>query len=276
MNKNTDINLCPKIILLLLILSFDIYSYKKTHFSKWPNTLYKTYIINKGLTNFLSYSEYYEDLILYLLLFDIEKGFYIDVGAYDPIKVSVTKFFYSKGWRGINIEPLPGKIELFQKERPNDINLQLAVGEKKGNVTFYIKGQLSSVDEQYCKNCANKTIIEMDTLSNICETYVPKGTQIDFCKIDVEGSEKSVLLGANFINYRPKVFCIESVIPIELTPNYELWEDILIKNNYSFIYSEGVNRFYVDNQIPGLIKRDKYIRKYLKNFRKYRRRHGYH
>ena len=276
MNKNTDINLCPKIILLLLILSFDIYSYKKTHFSKWPNTLYKTYIINKGLTNFLSYSEYYEDLILYLLLFDIEKGFYIDVGAYDPIQVSVTKFFYLKGWRGINIEPLPGKIELFQKERPNDINLQLAVGEKKGNVTFYIKGQLSSVDEQYCQNYANKTIIEMDTLSNICETYVPKGTQIDFCKIDVEGSEKSVLLGTNFINYRPKVFCIESVIPIELTPNYELWEDILIKNNYSFIYSEGVNRFYVDNQIPELIKRDKFIRKYIKNFRKYRRKHRYH
>ena len=276
MNKNTDKNLCLQIILLLLIVYFDIYSYKKTHFSKWPNTLYKTYIINKGLTNFLSYSEYYEDLILYLLLFDIEKGFYIDVGAYDPIRVSVTKFFYSKGWRGINIEPLPGKIELFQKERPNDINLQLAVGEKKGNVTFYIKGQLSSVDEQYCQNYANKTIIEMDTLSNICETYVPKGTQIDFCKIDVEGSEKSVLLGTNFINYRPKVFCIESVIPIELTPNYELWEDILIKNNYSFIYSEGVNRFYVDNQIPELIKRDKFIRKYIKNFRKYRRKHRYH
>ena len=139
MNKNTDINLCPKIILLLLILSFNIYSYKKTHFSKWPNTLYKTYIINKGLTNFLSYSEYYEDLILYLLLFDIEKGFYIDVGAYDPIQVSVTKFFYLKGWRGINIEPLPGKIELFQKERPNDINLQLAVGEKKETLLFILK-----------------------------------------------------------------------------------------------------------------------------------------
>ena len=201
---------------------------------------------------------------------------YNDVGAYDPIKVSVTKFFYSKGWRGINIEPLPGKIELFQKDRPNDINLPLAVGEKKGNVTFYIKGQLSSVDEQYCKNYANKTIIEMDTLSNICETYVPKGTQINYCKIDVERSEKSVLLGANFINYRSKVFCIESVIPVELTLNYELWEDILIKNNYSFINSEGVNRFYVDNQIPELIKRDKYIRKYIKNFRKYRRKHGYH
>ena len=160
MNKNTDKNLCLQIILLLLIVYFDIYSYKKTHFSKWPNTLYKTYIINKGLTNFLSYSEYYEDLILYLLLFDIKKGFYIDVGAYDPVNVSVTKFFYSKGWRGINIEPQPGKIELFQKDRPNDINLQLAVGKQKGNITLYIDGQCTTTKKNILKKMLIKLLLK--------------------------------------------------------------------------------------------------------------------
>ena len=152
MEERIDNYLCPQIILLLLLISFDIYLLKKDYFYKWPNTPCQNNNLKKGLINFHSYSEYFEDLILYLLLFDIKKGFYIDVGAYDPIKVSVTKSFYLKGWRGINIEPQPGKIELFQKDRPDDINLQLAVGERKGKVTFYIDDQCSSVEEKYSKN----------------------------------------------------------------------------------------------------------------------------
>ena len=104
----------------------------------------------------------------------------------------------------------------------------------------------------------------MNTMSNICKKYVPIGKKIDFCKIDVEGGEKNVLLGYDFINYRPKVFCIESTIPRSQKSNYELWEYILINNDYSYIYSLGVNRFYVDNLIPGLMKRRIYIKKYLK------------
>ena len=84
------------------------------------------------LSDFYSYSQYQEDLILYILLYDIENGFYIDVGAFDPIKVSVTKAFYLRGWTGINIEPQPDKKDLFDKDRPKDINLPLAIGEKKG------------------------------------------------------------------------------------------------------------------------------------------------
>ena len=133
---------------------------EKKLFSKWPNTPYKTFNIRKELYNFKSFSEYYEDLILYLLLFDIKKCFYIDVGAYDPVNVSVTKFFYSKGWRGINIEPQPGKIELFQKDRPNDINLQLAVGKEKGNITLYIDGQCTTTKKNILKKMWIKLLLK--------------------------------------------------------------------------------------------------------------------
>ena len=97
----------------------------------------------------------------------------------------------------------------------------------------------------------------------LCKNYVPEGTEIDFCKIDVEGGEKSVLLGYDFINYRPKVFCIESTIPLSRISNYYLWEAILIKHNYTFIYHRGVNRFYVDNLIPELVERKNNIYKYI-------------
>ena len=34
-------------------------------------------------------------------------GFYVDVGAMDPVIDSVTKVYYEHGWHGIDIEPHP-------------------------------------------------------------------------------------------------------------------------------------------------------------------------
>ena len=233
----------------------------ESNYPIWPFSLYKQ---NK-FKRFHTYAEYYEDLILYIILYDIKKGFYIDIGAYDPIKVSVTKAFYLRGWHGINIEPQLEQIKLFYKDRPKDINLQMGIGKEKGNTTFYLDDQCSSFIKKYANNSENITSIKIDNMSNICKKYVPKGTEIDFCKIDVEGGEKDVLLGYDFINYRPKVFCIESTIPRSMIPNHKEWEKIIIDNNYTYVYERGVNRYYIDNNYSNLIERAKYIHKYLKN-----------
>ena len=58
---------------------------------------------------------------------------------------------------------------------------------------------------------------------------------IQFCKIDIEVGEKDALLGYDFINCRPKVFCIESTKLSSYTPTFDEWEDI-DKNAYSFVY----------------------------------------
>ena len=52
----------------------------------------------------VTYAQNREDLYLYALLGD-GPGFYVDVGANHPTFHSVTKFFYDRGWNGINIEP---------------------------------------------------------------------------------------------------------------------------------------------------------------------------
>src|SRR3989344_2532261 len=57
-----------------------------------------------------SYSQWGEDIIIDKLLGMKNKGFYIDIGAYDPIRFSNTQRFYNKGWKGINIEPDPIRI----------------------------------------------------------------------------------------------------------------------------------------------------------------------
>ena len=99
----------------------------------------------------------------------------------------------------------------------------------------------------------------MRTLSNICKEYIPKNKVINFCKIDVEGDEKEVLLGFDFNNYRPKIFCIESTQPRTFTFNHKTFEDILIKNNYEHIYTFLINRYYIDKSLNYLKERKKYL-----------------
>ena len=188
------------------------------------------------------------------VFYDIENGFYIDIGANDPNAISVTKNLYIRGWYGINIEPLPDKYQALVKYRNRDINLQLGVGKVKENATFYISGYGSTLQKKARKNIKSITI-NVDTMFNICRDYVPKNEIIQFCKIDVEGGEKDVLLGYDFENYRPKVFCIEAALPGTEIPCHNLWEDILLKNDYSFAYQYKINRFYIDNRVKGLRER---------------------
>ena len=214
------------------------------------------------ILNFKTYSQFYEDLILFYVFHNVKNGFYIDIGANDPNIISVTKSFYLRGWNGINIEPLPDKYNSLLSFRPKDINLKIGVGKNKGNATLYLSGTGSTMKKKYSQN-KNKTLhIIIDTMENVCKEFVEKDKEIHFCKIDVEGEEKNVLLGYDFEKCRPKVFLIESTLPGTGIPCHDEWESLLLKNNYSFIYQYKINRFYIDNKIRNLDK--KFLNIYLK------------
>ena len=102
----------------------------------------------------------------------------------------------------------------------------------------------------------------------ILNKYIPKNETIQFCKIDIEGGEKEVLLGYDFKNCRPKIFCIESTKPMTMVPIHKEFEYILINNNYSFAYQYYSNRYYIDNKIQILKERIYLINYFLDHYRK--------
>ena len=81
---------------------------------------------------FISYAQNFEDIMLWRALKHIENGFYIDVGAWSPDLDSVTRAFYERGWRGINVEPNPEFHAQLLARRPRDINMLLAVSDTSG------------------------------------------------------------------------------------------------------------------------------------------------
>ena len=84
----------------------------------------------------------------------------------------------------------------------------------------------------------------MRSLSSICRQYALQGP-IYFLKIDVEGFERDVLLGADFGRYRPWIVVVEATRPLSQETSHDLWEDILVSAGYIFRYFDGLNRFYV-------------------------------
>ena len=252
-------------IKLLIVISISMISCYLLGKSELRNTKKKKVDFLEELMNFNSYSQYYEDLILFCIFYDIENGFYIDIGANDPNIISVTKEFYLKGWNGINVEPLPDKYKLLLNIRKRDINLQIGVGKEKGIFAYYKNG--STLRKQYSGKNSQILNIKVDTMSNVCKKYIPKGKKIEFCKIDVEGGERNVLLGYDFKIYRPKVFCIESTKPTTSIPCQEEWEDILLKNDFSFAYQYKINRYYIDNKIEGLREKFKKVNKIIKLYK---------
>jgi hypothetical protein len=55
---------------------------------------------------FVSYAQNQEDVVLARALHpDDRAGFWVDVGAGDPVLDSVTAAFAERGWRGVNVEP---------------------------------------------------------------------------------------------------------------------------------------------------------------------------
>jgi FkbM family methyltransferase len=199
---------------------------------------------------FVSYAQNHEDVMLYRALRKVKQGFYIDVGAQDPIIDSVTMAFYERGWHGINIEPNQEYSRRLQSERPHDINLATAVGAETGVLGFYEVAHtgLSTANAQYAQRHAEagysvkRREVVCTTLDRICHDC-RVGT-VHFLNIDVEGSERAVLEGFSFETVRPWLVVIEATEPNSNHEVFAEWEDLLLRRNYAFVYFDGLNRFY--------------------------------
>lgn len=201
--------------------------------------------------NFISYAQNHEDVMLYRALREVKPGFYIDVGAQDPIIDSVTKAFYERGWRGINIEPNKEFFRKLKDDRPHDVNLLTAVGREPGIIPFYevVHTGLSTTSEVYARRHeeagydVNLKTVRCTTLDRICTDR--SVDTVHFLKIDVEGSERAVLEGFSFEAVRPWIVVVEATEPNSNREVFTEWEDLLLRHRYQFEYFDGLNRFYI-------------------------------
>lgn len=201
----------------------------------------KQYLFNGYLKG--GYSLHAEDRLIYTLLADKKKGFYVDIGAWHPFLHSNTYLFYKKNWCGINVDILPGSMKLFKFTRSRDINLERGISDSEKEQTYYQFEDSDSntfeekIAESRIKNgnrLINKKQIKTMTLKKLFDTYLPSGTKIDFLSIDVEGHELSILRSNDWDKYVPKVIVLE-----ELELEKHDTTKILTAETYTFLVARG-------------------------------------
>lgn len=156
--------------------------------------------------------------------FDLKKGSFLDIGA------NVGKYSVIMGnkLRGVgkvfsfepelsNLNSLKKNIEL---NKLNNVSIvPMACSKERGRLEFYIDKN-NSGGHSLVKKTNQKIFVETDKLDSIVKSN--KITEIKLIKIDVEGAEMDVLLGAKKIlkKYKPKII-FETDFPEKVVPFLE-------------------------------------------------------
>jgi FkbM family methyltransferase len=152
------------------------------------------------------------------------QGVFVECGAFDGVTESSCKFFEdTMGWKGFNLEPVPWIYEKLVDNRPDAINLNLALSNQSGSASFKAvnhpvfgyqctNGSLAHVDEH------KQTLIELGC--NFKEVHVSLigwkefvkehgVTHVDLFVLDVEGHELTVIDGMKGCDVLPDIMCVE-------------------------------------------------------------------
>ena len=205
------------------------------------------------MSQFISYAQNFEDVMLWRALKDIEHGFYIDLGAWSPDLDSVTKAFYERGWRGINVEPNPEFHAQLMEKRLHDINLQVAISNKEGKADIQVLPNtgLSTLDLSIAERhesagwSRSQITIPLTTLSALWKKHVPTGQAVHFLKIDVEGSEEDIIRSTDWTSLRPWVIVVEATVPMSQVETHARWQECITEADYQLVYADGLNRYYL-------------------------------
>jgi FkbM family methyltransferase len=192
----------------------------------------------------LSYSQNGEDIILSRIFHGRKTGFFIDIGAHHPIRFSNTYRLYLEGWRGINVDAMPGSMKPFNLLRPFDKNLEIGVAAQEGELTFHIFNEPAlntfSQEEAARKDgkggyfVQQKVQVKTLPLSKIISEHLPVNTNIDYLNIDAEGLDLEVLKSNDWSKFQPSVISVESNVVGTHVRETEVYK-ILASLNYDLV-----------------------------------------
>jgi len=168
----------------------------------------------------LYYSQFGEDAVLREIISpQCNQGVYVDVGAFHPVKFSNTHALYKRGWRGVNIDMDPVKIEAFSLARADDVNVCAAISNEKAVKDVYnfsAYGLTSTIDPKVAAAegvdpVAVRTV-EATTLNEVLDHSPYADCEIDLLSIDTEGHDFEALRSIDINRYKPKIIIVESAL----------------------------------------------------------------
>jgi FkbM family methyltransferase len=223
----------------------------------WPKTAMTSSQGPSPKLDNVFYSRHDIDKIIfkYFINQECRDGRFVELGAYDGVHCSNTKFFEDNlGFCGILIEPSPKKFELLKKNRSarNSFFNGAVTDIDRGKVEFIghtpVSGMVHSMRKEFKDTWHSKNEpYEVPTLrmSEILEEA--KFSYIDFFSLDVEGAEYEVL---KTMNWKVPVY----LLIVEMNKGDEiknkLTNELVLEAGMVFERQIGNNFLYINKSYP--------------------------
>jgi len=185
---------------------------------------------------------------------------YLDIGAADPVHINNTYLFYLCGARGVLVEPNPEMTARLRSKRPRDTVLPVGIGattEKEMDFFRTSEPTWNTFDKEVAESYSRVTngrvtiqeVVKIP-LVNINEVFVEhfEGKAPDFISLDVEGFELPILQSLDFDKYRPKMFCVETLVGGTFKQKLEAVE-FLVSKGYEARGATLANSILLDKQL---------------------------
>ena len=207
------------------------------------------------------FSQAKQDYFIDKILRGKTRGFFLDIGAYDGMNISNSRFFeIAREWEGLCIEPIPEIFEKLKKNR-NCLCLNGAVSETDGvsqftrvhsetpwvemlsGITKYTHEDHKDSAERRVANYGGEiktTKVQTYSMKTISEKFNLK--KIDYLSLDIEGGEYEILNSMDFKAIDITCLTVENVY--EVIPVRKLMR----KAGYYLIAGLHPDDFYVKKE----------------------------
>lgn len=205
------------------------------------------------------HSQHGQDRYLHERFFrDRRGGVFVEIGALDGLFHSNSLFFERElGWTGVLVEPNPRAFARLEQNRPDCLNLNLAIADRVGTETFLeVEGPLfgwsgladdiapeheARMVEHLPPGAISKIPVEVRDLRWLVERCGLD--QVELMSIDTEGSEPRIMRAFPWDRLSVAVFCIEN--------NFggHAIADILLAHDYVLIERIGVDEIYCQRRL---------------------------
>jgi len=221
-------------------------------------------IQQRGATQALNvrcFAQFHEEPVLWALLGYKKKGYYVEAGAYDGVRLSTSYFFESIGWTGLLVEANPELYEACRKARPGSKVVNAAIGgrDASGEIEFSKVAGADGVDALGFLKASDDHIalvkrqggrvesmkVPFTNLSKLLDQERPG--KIDFVVIDVEGFEETALEGLEIERWAPGVVMVERNPP-DAPDNYAAAQ-LLQKHGYRLCARCIRNDVYISRDV---------------------------
>lgn len=174
----------------------------------------------------VSYAQSGEDIIVESILdyVGVKDRTYLDIGAYDPVFVNNTYYFYKRGHQGVLVEPNVTMCEKLRAVRPRDTTLVAGIGvtaQKEADYYVMTEPAWNTFSKEEADHQARQTqgrikvekVIKMPLLNvnDVMRDHFG-GKAPAFVSIDAEGIHLDILKSIDYARFRPAVICVETLV----------------------------------------------------------------